>query len=149
VTGSAPRIATVDDAPVVGELLHRFAAEFDEPTPGPAVLEERAREAIAKGESDFVLLDSAGVAQLRFRASVWTGSRDCYLEDLYLVPEERGRGLGRALLDRALELARERGASHVELITHEADTAARRLYESSGFTYREDGGVMLYYLREL
>lgn len=143
------RLATVDDAAAVGELLHRFAAEFDEPTPGAEALAARAHRLLARGESDFLLLDSAGIAQVRFRPSVWTDGRDCYLEDLYVVPEQRGRGLGRALLDRALELARERGASHVELATHEEDTAARALYESSGFTCREDGGTMLFYLREL
>jgi ribosomal protein S18 acetylase RimI-like enzyme len=149
--GPAPRLATVDDAATVGDLLHRFAAEFGEPTPGPEALTDRAREALARGESEFLLVGApeVGIAQLRFRSSVWTGRRDCYLEDLYVVPGERGRGLGRALLDRALALARERGSTHVELATHEEDKAARGLYESSGFTYREDGGAMLFYVREL
>jgi ribosomal protein S18 acetylase RimI-like enzyme len=149
MTGSAPRLATADDAATVGELLHRFAAEFDEPTPGAPALTERARGLLSRGESEFLVAGAVGIAQLRFRSSVWTGRRDCYLEDLYVVPDERGRGLGRALLDRALEVARERGAAHVELATHEGDTAARGLYESSGFTHREDGGTMLFYVREL
>jgi GNAT superfamily N-acetyltransferase len=42
------------------------------------------------------------------------------LDDLYVVPERRGRGLGRALLRAALDAARERGAASFELYTGEA-----------------------------
>ena len=48
--------------------------------------------------------------------------------------------------------AREGGATRIDLNTAETDTAARALYESSGFTNREgreDGPAMLYYEREL
>jgi ribosomal protein S18 acetylase RimI-like enzyme len=49
----------------------------------------------------------------------------------------------------ALELARERGADHVELATSEGDVAARALYESLGFSNRDDGAVMYFYERPL
>ena len=64
----------------------------------------------------------------------------------------RGQGLGRALLDGAMEAARQRGATHMDLGTSEDDEAARGLYESAGFTNREgtpDGPVMFVYEREL
>jgi ribosomal protein S18 acetylase RimI-like enzyme len=51
-----------------------------------------------------------------------------------------------------VELARERGAAHIDLATSEDDAAARALYESAGFTNREggpDGPRMLYYERDL
>jgi ribosomal protein S18 acetylase RimI-like enzyme len=89
---------------------------------------------------------------LRFRASVYTGVLDAYLEELYIVPERRGRGLGRALLEAAMDHARDRGAAHIELNTGETDVAARALYESVGFTNREggpNGPPMLYYERDL
>jgi GNAT superfamily N-acetyltransferase len=149
------RLAAVDDAEAIGELLHRFAAEFGDTTPGPETLARRARELIGRRESVFLLADAdAGIAQLRFRPSVWTGRLDCYLEDLYVVPPERGRGLGRALLERAIDVARERGATHMDLATGESDVAARGLYEAFGFTNREPGGRvgverMLFYERDL
>jgi GNAT superfamily N-acetyltransferase len=62
-----------------------------------------------------------------------------YVEELYVVPERRGQGLGRALLEAAMELARGRGAAHIDLGTSEDDVAARALYESAGFTNREGG----------
>jgi ribosomal protein S18 acetylase RimI-like enzyme len=69
-----------------------------------------------------------------------------------VVPPLRGSGLGRALLEAAMETARAEGADSIELNTSETDVAARGLYESVGFTNREgspDGPVMFYYEREL
>jgi ribosomal protein S18 acetylase RimI-like enzyme len=71
---------------------------------------------------------------------------------VYVVPDERGHGIGRALLEAAMEHARERGAARIDLGTSETDVAARALYESAGFTNREgapDGPIMLYYERDL
>lgn len=76
---------------------------------------------------------AAGVEEPRLRFSVWTGAPECHLEDLFVAPSERGRGLGRALLRRAMELAHERGATSMDLATGEGDAAARALYESEGF----------------
>jgi len=69
-----------------------------------------------------------------------------------VVPALRGRGIGRALLARTIEIARRRGADGLDLNTGETDTAARALYESMGFTNAEggpDGPSMLFYEREL
>jgi ribosomal protein S18 acetylase RimI-like enzyme len=77
---------------------------------------------------------------------------NAYLEELYVVPARRGQGLGRALLEGAMETARARGAEHFDVTTSEDDVEARGLYESTGFTNREgapDGPVMLYYERDL
>ena len=54
-----------------------------------------------------------------------------------MVPDLRGNGLGRALLEAAMETARGEGAEQMELGTSEDDVAARGLYESAGFTNRE------------
>jgi GNAT superfamily N-acetyltransferase len=55
------------------------------------------------------------------------------LKRMYLVPDRRGRGLGRRLLERALEWARDGGLATVTLDTTEEMAAARSLYESVGF----------------
>ena len=49
-----------------------------------------------------------------------------------MVPALRGKGIGRALLEAAMDAARGEGATHMELGTSETDTAARALYESVG-----------------
>jgi ribosomal protein S18 acetylase RimI-like enzyme len=148
------RLASAADAPAFGRLLQAFNDEFDEPTPDAAVIAERAAPLIDSGEVTVLLAGDGpdGFAQLRFRPSLYTGELDAYLEELYVVPERRGHGLGRALLEAAMEHAKERGAAHIDLGTSEDDVAARALYESAGFTNREgapDGPRMLYYERDL
>jgi ribosomal protein S18 acetylase RimI-like enzyme len=151
---SRTRIATAADAPVFGQLLQAFNVEFDEPTPDADTIAARAAPLIESGEVTVIFAgdEAGGFAQLRFRPSLYTGGLDAYLEELYVVPARRGRGLGRALLEAAMEHARQRGAAHIDLGTSEDDVAARALYESAGFTNREggpDGPRMLYYERDL
>lgn len=145
------RLAGVEDAPAVARLLHDFNTEFDDPTPGVADLTVRMRRLLDEDEAT-VLLGGEGpdaIAVLRFRPSLWADSPDAYLEELYVAPARRGAGLGRTVLDVAMAAARDRGAGRIELGTDEDDTAARALYESSGFTNLDDGMSMLYYEREL
>jgi ribosomal protein S18 acetylase RimI-like enzyme len=142
------------DADAVGRLLHDFNTEFEDVTPGPERLAERVVELIGEGETVVLLAGHGpdGLAVLRFRRSIWTQGLECYLAELYVAPAQRGRGLGRALMEAAVELARERGADYLDLVTGEDDTAARSLYESLGFDNRAGkpgGPVNLYYEREL
>ena len=94
-----------------------------------------------------------GVAQLRFREYLLTGKPTCYLEELYVVPDRRGEGHGLELMRTAMRVARERGATTIELGTAVGDVQARRLYEGLGFTNLEKEGdqstQMLYYELEL
>jgi ribosomal protein S18 acetylase RimI-like enzyme len=150
----AVRVADAADADAIGRLLDDFNREFDEPTPGPARLAERLRELFTGGEL-VALVGGAGpdgLAVLRFRPSIWTEGLECYVAELYVVPARRGRGLGRALMEAAIELARDRGADYMDLGTSEDDVAARALYESLGFSNREgkpDGPLSYFYEREL
>lgn len=148
------RRATEEDAEDVARLLHRFNTEYEERSPGIDALRGHYRELIAAGELTVLLAGDApdGFCQHRLRRSHYTGRPDAHIEELYVIPGRRGRGIGRALLEAAMEAAREAGATHIELTTGESDTEARGLYESSGFTNREgseDGPRMLYYEREL
>jgi ribosomal protein S18 acetylase RimI-like enzyme len=150
----AVRFAQPADAETVGQLLHDFNEEFDDPTPGPGRLGERVRALLARGEITVLLGGTGpyGLAVLRFRPAIWTEALECYLAELYVVPERRRRGLGRALLLAAIECARARGADHMDLGTGESDVAARALYESLGFSNREggpDGPLNYFYEREL
>ena len=148
------RRAGAADAEAIGRLLHDFNTEFGDTTPGPRALAERVRELIAAGET-VVLLGGPGpdgVAVLRFRPAIWTKALECYLAELYVAPDRRGQGLGRALLEAAMEAARAEGATHMDLNTSEDDVAARALYERLGFDNREgrpDGPLNYYYEREL
>lgn len=148
------RRAASADAEVIGRMLHDFNTEYDDPTPGPERLAARMRELLA-GADTAVLLGGPGpdgLAVLRFRPALWNEALECYLAELYVVPSRRGQGLGRALMNAAMDLARAEGATYMDLGTSEADVAARALYESLGFSNREgkpDGPLNFYYEREL
>jgi ribosomal protein S18 acetylase RimI-like enzyme len=148
------RLATVEEAAAIARLLHDFNLEFTEPTPGVEFIAEKVRDLLETEEITVLLTGKGpdGLALLRFRPALWSEGLEAYLQELYVVPELRGHGIGRALMERTLELARERGADGIDLNTGETDTAARGLYESMGFTNREggpDGPSMLFYEREI
>ncbi len=122
----AVRRADAEDAEAIGRLLHGFNSEYDEPTPGPEAIADRVEGLLVAGEIT-VLLGGAneGLAVLRFRPALMSEALDCYLEELYVVPDRRGKGLGRALMETAMDLARREGARDMHLGTSEDDLAAR------------------------
>jgi GNAT superfamily N-acetyltransferase len=61
--------------------------------------------------------------------STWVATEDCYLEDLFVADAARGQGLGRALLDDLVALARAKGWSRLYWHTNEGNTRARALYD--------------------
>ncbi len=148
------RRAGAGDAAVAARLLCDFNAEFDEPAPPLEVVAENVGGLVERSEAT-VLLGGAGpdaIAVLRLRDSIWTGRPEAYLQELYVAPALRGRGIGRALLEATMAAAREAGAASIDLNTGETDREARGLYESAGFTNREgspEGPSMLFYEREL
>jgi ribosomal protein S18 acetylase RimI-like enzyme len=148
------RRATAGDAEAIGRMFTDFNEEFDEPTPPAGVTAKRAAEHIERGHSTFLLIGDGpdGFAQIRYRPSLYAEGLEAHLQELYVVPDKRGDGLGRALMDAVLAEAQGAGATYIDLGTSEDDVAARSLYESSGFTNREkppDGPVMYVYERDL
>jgi GNAT superfamily N-acetyltransferase len=78
-----------------------------------------------------------GIVHYLFHRSTWTTGDYCYLQDLFTVPEARGQGAGRALIEAVVERAKAAGASRVYWLTHETNATARVLYDKvadrSGF----------------
>jgi ribosomal protein S18 acetylase RimI-like enzyme len=148
------RLAGSGDAADIGRLLHDFNTEFGDHTPGPEAVAKRIGELLESGDVTVLLGGDGpdGLALMRFRPSLWSETLDCYLEELYVVPHRRGQGLGRALMEAAMDVAREKGAGYMDLGTAETDTAARALYEKLGFDNHEgkpDGSVNYFYERQL
>jgi hypothetical protein len=142
-------LAGSDDVTTVAGLLAGFRDHLDHSEPSDYSLAKSAERLVGAADTEFWLAaadeaPAAGVCQLRFRHSVWTGSEDCWLEDLFVREDARGQGLGRALVERSLERARERGCSRVELDTNEDNHTAIRLYESFGFSRTSKGSQSLF-----
>jgi len=74
----------------------------------------------------------AGFALWFLSYSTWLGRHGIYLEDLYVRPERRGQGHGRALLAELARICVERGYGRLEWSVLDWNAPARRLYESLG-----------------
>jgi GNAT superfamily N-acetyltransferase len=78
-----------------------------------------------------------GIVHYLFHRSCWSVGNYCYLQDLFVAKEARGRGVGRALIEAVEHLARKAGASRIYWLTKEDNFVARALYDQvadrSGF----------------
>jgi GNAT superfamily N-acetyltransferase len=83
-------------------------------------------EAVTSGTWNRML---SPAAPLLGRIAEWALKPICYLEDLFVAPAVRGKGLGRALIDDVLNLARARGCSRLYWHTQAGNRDARRLYD--------------------
>ncbi len=71
-----------------------------------------------------------GFAIHHFHDSTWVKTPDCYLEDLFIDANIRGRGIGRALIDDLISICRAKGWSRLYWHTNEDNEPARKLYDS-------------------
>jgi GNAT superfamily N-acetyltransferase len=71
-----------------------------------------------------------GFTHCLFRPSTWTETDYCYLEDLFVDPNIRGKGVGRALMEKVVEFAKQKESKRVYWTTQEFNKTARVLYDS-------------------
>ena len=69
-----------------------------------------------------------GIAHFLFHTGIWSPCA-CYLEDLFVEPAARGRGVARMLIEAVAEHARGEGAGRLYWLTHETNATARALYD--------------------
>ncbi len=70
-----------------------------------------------------------GMVTYLYHAQTWSPAPKCYLHDLYTLPEARGQGVGRALIEAVYDAAREQGAEQVYWLTQEFNYQGRILYD--------------------
>jgi GNAT superfamily N-acetyltransferase len=147
--------ASPAQARVVAQLLVDFNAEFD--TPGAGLEEFSGRLTWLLERDDVIVLlagdgdHPTGFALVTLRPTVYYDGPMAQLEELYVRPDLRDRGIGTALLTTAIAWVRENQGGEMTINVDEIDVDTRRFYERHGFVNIEPGNEyrMLCYLQEL
>jgi hypothetical protein len=88
------RRADLDDVRAIGQMLHDFNREFDEPAPHPHQLAQRIRQLLGAGDTTVLLGGRGpdGLVALRFRPAIWSDALECYLARscMWLRPDVAG-----------------------------------------------------------
>lgn len=135
------RIATRDDVPAIVGMLadDELGSTREEPATTIPQSYYDAFDAIQRDANNLILVASdgeevVGTLQLTFTPSLsYRGGWRATVESVRTARARRGRGIGTALMKRALELARERQCVLMQLTTHKSRTDAHRFYEQLGF----------------
>ncbi|MGK6320885.1 N-acetyltransferase family protein [Sphingomonas sp. DT-204] len=153
------RPAVPADVPTILRLV-RELAEYEREPDAVVATEAMLAEALfgdhPAAEAVIAEVDGAatGFALFFHNFSTWTGRRGLYLEDLYVTPEARGLGIGKALLRHVAALAVERGCGRFEWAVLDWNEPAVRFYDAMGaesmdeWTVRRVSGEALLKLAE-
>ena len=151
--GTLVWLAEPHEAETVAALLVAFRDELDYDWPSENSFLAGVEKLLDDTQTDFLLgaphddAPPAAVAQLRYRHGLWRAGGDCWIEDVYVEPAARRSGLGRALVEFALDRARTRGCRRAELDVDESNAAALALYQDLGFGAKAPAGARSLYLR--
>lgn len=131
------RSATPDDVPAIVSLI-RALAEYEKLTHEVVLEAEKLREHLfgARPYAEVLLAEEAGdivgFALYFHNYSTFLGKPGIYLEDLFVKPEARGFGYGKALLSALARLALERGCGRLEWAVLDWNEPAIQFYQSLG-----------------
>ena len=131
------RTATEADIPIILSLI-RALADYERAPDAVVATEAGLRDVLfGKKPAAEVLLaleeDAAvGFAVYFFNFSTWLGRPGLYLEDLFVRPEKRGKGYGRALLVRLAQIAHDRGCGRMEWAVLDWNDPAIQFYRKLG-----------------
>ena len=137
------RFATPADVATIMQFVRELAIyerSLDQVVATEALLEQALFATPPAAEALIAEVDGApvGLALFFYNFSTWTGWRGLYLEDLYVTPQARGTGVGKALLKRLAQIAVERGCSRFEWAVLDWNTAAQEFYKAMGATIMDD-----------
>jgi len=131
------RTTTADDVPTILALI-RELAEYER-APNDVVATEVGLQEVLFGAKPAaaVLLalendEPVGFAVYFYNFSTWLGRAGIYLEDLFVRPDKRGKGYGRALLVHLAKIAQERGCGRLEWAVLDWNTPAIQFYKKLG-----------------
>jgi GNAT superfamily N-acetyltransferase len=131
------RPARVEDVPVILELIRELATYERAPDEVTATEEQLVDVLFGERPAAEVLLAFEGTSPVGFAVffhnfSTWLGRPGLYLEDLFVKPEKRGKGYGRALLVDLAKIARDRGCGRMEWAVLDWNEPAIKFYRALG-----------------
>ena len=131
------RPACLEDVPVILQLIHDLATYERAPDEVTATEEQLVEVLFGEKRTAEVLLafeeeSPVGFAVYFYNFSTWLGRPGLYLEDLFVKPEFRGAGLGKALLLHLASLAHDRGCGRMEWAVLDWNEPAIGFYEALG-----------------
>jgi GNAT superfamily N-acetyltransferase len=131
------RDAVAADVPAILRLIHGLADYERAPDAVTATGEDLLRDGFGERPLFHVVLaewdgEAVGFAFYFFNYSTWQGRPGLYLEDLFVVPEFRGWGIGKALLVRLARIAVEKGCGRYQWQVLDWNEPSIRFYESMG-----------------
>ena len=140
------RPAVVEDVPVIQELIRELATYERAPNQVTATEEQLVEVLFGKRPAAEVLLafeakSPVGFAVFFHNFSTWLGRPGLYLEDLFVKPEKRGKGYGRALLVDLAKIARDRGCGRMEWAVLNWNEPAIKFYRALGATPMDEWTV--------
>ncbi len=131
-------LCRANDAPRIAPLIRALAIEEGAEPADVEDITNIVAALLQSGASDFLLVtiddEPVGCLQIAYRLSTWQALPYAYLEDFYLAPSIRRKGIGTKLLDYALQRAEGQRCDAVILDVQRANLAAQRLYQRLGFT---------------
>lgn len=131
------RAATREDIPTILQLIRDLAEYERAPNEVTATEEQLVDVLFGKRPSAEVVLGfedgvAVGFAVFFHNFSTWLARPGLYLEDLFVKPEERGKGYGRALLVHLANIARDRGCGRMEWAVLDWNEPAIEFYRALG-----------------
>ena len=131
------RPARVEDVSIILELIRDLATYERAPDKVTATEEQLADVLFGEQPAAEVLLAFEGESPVGFAVyfynfSTWLGRPGLYLEDLFVKPEKRGKGYGRALLVELAKIARDRGCGRMEWAVLDWNEPAIKFYRTIG-----------------
>ena len=131
------RSASVDDVPIILQLIRDLATYERAPHEVTATEEQLIDVLFGRRPSAEVLLAFEGKSPVGFAVffhnfSTWLGRPGLYLEDLFVKPEKRGKGYGRALLVELAKIARDRSCGRMEWAVLDWNEPAIKFYHALG-----------------
>jgi GNAT superfamily N-acetyltransferase len=131
------RTADEADVPIILSLI-RELADYERAPDAVVATDVGLREVLfgAQPSAEVLLAlenaDPVGFAVYFFNFSTWLGRPGLYLEDLFVRPNVRGKGYGRALLERLAQIAQERGCGRMEWAVLDWNDPAIQFYRKLG-----------------